>query len=284
MRKLAIILPLFLATVAVKAQQSIVFKVKYLPNHVYKMNMKMDMSMEMAMPADGTAKSKNAAPPKAYQQTGTNIMQTMISTGAPKADHTFPIKMQITAINAKAKMNGKEIDLPTKKNPIVGQVITGQCDADGKLHIDQPKTMDSKAAINAGITNMINKMQGEIKFPGKPLSVGQSFTQDTPINMPAAGMNMDINAKTTYKLTAIKGNLAYFDTKLAMTIGLDDPKKASAMTGSGGSTGKMVYNIAENNVNTMNNTMDMKYSMNMAGKPMTVKMKMILVVKNDITK
>jgi hypothetical protein len=282
MRRLAIILPLFLATVAVKAQQSIVFKVKYLPNHVYKMNMKMDMSMQMVMPTDGTTLSKKPAPPKAYQQTATNIMQTMISTGAPKADHSFPIKMQISGMATKAKMNGAEIKMPTTKNPIVGQVITGQCDANGKLHIDQPKTMDSKDAIKAGITNMINKMQGEIKFPGKPLSVGESFTQDTPINMPAAGMNMDINAKTTYKLTAIKGNQAYFDTKTSMTF--DANKKGTAMTGGGSGTGKMVYNIAENNFNAMDNTMDMKYSMNMAGKPMAVKMKIVSVVKNDITK
>jgi hypothetical protein len=276
MRKLAIILPLFLAAVAVKAQQSIVFKVKYLPNHVYKMTTKTDMSMEMVMPNDAAAKSKNSAAPKAYQQTGINTMHTTISTGAPKKDHTFPIKMQITDVAGKYKMNGVETKLPTTKNPIVGQVITGQCDADGKLHIDQPKTMDSKDAVKAGITNMINKMQGQIKFPGKPLSVGESFTQNTPINMPAAGMNMDINAKTTYKLTAIKGNLAYFDTKTSMT--LDANKKGTAMTGGGGGTGKMVYNIAENNFNTMDNTMDMKYSMNMGGKAMAVKMKI------DITK
>jgi mRNA-degrading endonuclease toxin of MazEF toxin-antitoxin module len=279
MKKLTCLLALSLLAVSVKAQQPILFKIKYLPKHVYKMNMDMNMSMEMTMPTDGTK-----TPAKTFKQTATNTVQTMVTTGAPLADHTFPLKMQITGMATKAKMNGNEIKIPDTKNVMVGQLITGKCDADGKLHVDQVKAMDSKDAIKKGIADMINKMQGQIKFPERSLAVGESFTQDTPINMPAAGMNMDMNAKTTYKLTAVKGNLAYFDTKLTMTLGLDDAKKGSTMTGGGAGTGKMVYNIAENNFNSMTNNMDMRYSMNMSGKPMAVKMKIASVVKNDISR
>jgi hypothetical protein len=283
MKILARVFALSLLALSVKAQQPILFKVKYLPNHVYKMSMNMETNMEMAMPGDGAAKSKQAAP-AAFQQTANTTMQTIVTTGAAKADHTFPVKMQIVDVATKAKRNGVESTMPNMKNPMVGQVINGQCDADGKMHVDAIKSADAQQATKAGAIKMMNQMQEQIKFPAKALAVGESFTQDTPINMPAGGMNMGAKAKTTYKLTAVKGNLAYFDTKIDMTFGFDAAKTGKAITGSGAGNGKMVYNIAENNFNAMNNTMDMKYSMDMMGRPMEVKMKMVMAMKNDISK
>jgi hypothetical protein len=284
MKRLTHVLILSLLAVSVKAQQPILFKIKYLPNHIYKMSMNMETNMEMAMPTGGGAKSNQAAAPGTFNQAATSTIQSITNTGAAKADHTFPIKMQIVSMITKAKMNGVESNLQNTKSPLVGQVINGQCDADGKMHMDAVKGTDPKAATNARIIGMMNQMQGQIKFPEKSLAVGESFTQDTPISMPASGINMQVKAKTTYKLTAVKGNLAYFDTKVAMTFGADAAKTGKTMAGGGNGTGKMVYNIAENNFISMDNAMDMKYNMDMMGQAMAVKMKMIIAMKYDISK
>ncbi|HTH83582.1 MAG TPA: hypothetical protein VL490_11640 [Mucilaginibacter sp.] len=152
------------------------------------------------------------------------------------------------------------------------------------MHVNTIKSADAKETTKIGLVQMMNHMQDQIKFPTKALVVGESFTQDAPINMPTGHMNMGVKAKTTYKLTAVKGNLAFFDTKVDMAFGGDIAKTGKTMTGNGTGSGKMVYNIAENNFITLNNILDMKYSMEMPGKPMEVKMKMVMAMKNDIGK
>ncbi|HTH83583.1 MAG TPA: hypothetical protein VL490_11645 [Mucilaginibacter sp.] len=121
MKTLARVLALSLLAVSVKAQQPILFKIKYLPNHVYKMSMNVETNMEMAMPTGEEIKSM----PKVRKQTSNTTIQSIVTTGAAKADHTFPIKMQIVDMKINAKINGAQSNLQNMKSPMAGQVITG---------------------------------------------------------------------------------------------------------------------------------------------------------------
>lgn len=283
MKKLAWIIALSLITCFANAQQSVLFKIKYLPNRIYKMAMKMDMDMSMAVPGPATkkVKGKKAEPAKPMVTKAATYIQTILKSGNARADNTLPVTIEFTSFASKTKMNGKETNVNT--NPFLGQVIYGRCDADGKMQVDSVKGGSATDETKKVLADMVNKMQAQVKFPEKAMSVGETFTQDMPMAIPAMGLNMKMNSKTAYKLTAIKGNLAYFDTNLNMNFGIDGTKNVGKTTGSGGGKGSLIYNIVENTCTVMNSTMNMKYTMTMGDKTMPVNMSIKTEVLNDIS-
>jgi hypothetical protein len=264
-----------------KAQQSAVFKYKYMPKHTYKINMKMLMGMEMAMGGDSATNAKlkeqGVKQPmvmKMDMSLGANIV-----TGALSPTKTFPFEMSYNDITTKMTMNGQETPMP--KNPIAGEKMIGECDADGKLRVDKISSANVNEQLKAAMTEMMNKMQVQIKFPEKPLANGDSFTQEIPMSVPAGVLNMDIVIKTVYKLTDIKGKQGYFDTDMSMEFNMNTEKNGVAMVGkgTGNGAGKMVYAIDKSYPVAMDTDFDMIF--NMAVKEM--KMKMKSDIQNEIS-
>ncbi|MBC7400498.1 MAG: hypothetical protein H7289_11175 [Mucilaginibacter sp.] len=288
MKKFAFILAISVAAITVKAQKAIQFKLKFLPNHGYNTTMKMVMNMEMiGMPGapvkskKTTAKSAKAKPMLMKMDMTTKLD---ITTGAVVPNNSFPVTMRYKDMTIKSIVNGKETPMP--KNPIIGQVVYGQSEIDGKFQIDSVAGSGANEQMKTAMKTMVNSLQGNVQFPEKPLNIGESFTQEVPVNLPVAGMNLDMKAKSTYKLIAIRANLAYFDMDMTMNFGMDSEKNGGMnMTGNGGGKGKLVYNIAENYFTAMTSTMSLDYNMVMGEKmKMGAKMKMVSDIQNVISR
>lgn len=285
MKKLAFIIAIAFASITVNAQNTVVFKLKFLPDHSYKATMKMNMDMQMTgLPVKNAKSKKPATTPKSMQTKMDMSMDMDIKTGAIVPANTFPVTMSYTNVVTNVTLNNKA--LPAIKNPLTGQTVYGQSDLDGKFQIDSVSTGGTNEQMKAMMKEMVNKLQGQVKFPEHPLNIGESFTQEIPVKIPTVGINMDMTAKMTYKLIDIKANLAYFDTDMSMTFGGDMAKYGGVkMAGTGGGKGKMIYNIGENYFNSMTQNMNMIYNMTMGDKgKMAAKMKMVTDVENVISR
>ena len=138
-------------------------------------------------------------------------------------------------------VNGKDMPIPMPKN--TSTRMFGHITAGGQMSVDSlngQKIPDSVAQKTLG---MMNSMMRMVKFPDHPLKVGESFTQQIPLNIPMLN-GMSNNIATTYTLVSVQGNIANFDVKQDMNMHMDIKGKVTiSMTGAG--TGKMTYDIAK---------------------------------------
>jgi len=243
MKKLFYIPLLFLAY-TVRAQKGIVFKMKYTPNHTYAGGINMDIKAKVNLSGNDTVISKLTAQGLTLP---INIDMLMKMTGNTKtgqaAAGAFPIAMIYKIDTLSMAINGNKVPIPTEKLG-AGTSIYGQVGADGKLKADSVGGGKITDTSEAHITQMMNTIQKNINFPDHPMKIGDSFTQDMPLNIPIAGNSVAATAKATYKLLSIAGGSANFDVSQSMDMTISVKGVAVHLTGSG--AGKMVYSIKNN--------------------------------------
>jgi hypothetical protein len=248
MKKPIIITALLLSTMAVKAQ-TVVLKSRYLPKHNYRSVMKMAMDMKMGEAAGGMSMK-------------TNMDLTLnAATGTANASGGFPLTMKYTGANVKMTMNGTETNTPT--NAIVGRTINATVDKNGKLTVQSIEGGQTDEKTKDGIVKMMQQMQEQMQFPTQPIKVGQTITHKAPMNMSGMGGDVKMLVNGTYTLTAVKGDLAYFDFKQDMKLDMKQDAGSNAMTGGG--TGKIIYSIAQQYPTSMVSNMTMKLNSAQAG-------------------
>jgi hypothetical protein len=284
MKKMFLFAVVLSLTTAVNAQQSIRFRYGYLPGHTYKVSAKNDMDMEMDMSGDSaTTAQLQASGMKTPMLMKINMdMAYIMKTEAAAADKSFPFSLNYTAFDVKATLNGTQTPIPN--NGFVGQVITGQCDAEGKMKFEKITGGTASDLTTNGIKEMVNKMMAQIKFPDKPMTIGETFTQEVPMNIPAAGVNLEFGVKMVYKLVDIKGNLAYFDTASSIDMNMNTEKDGVTIKGkgNGGGPGKMVYNISQSFPQMVDTDMTMNFDMTVKNMKMGMKIKGKSSMNNDI--
>jgi hypothetical protein len=118
---------------------------------------------------------------------------------------------------------------------IYGQVKEGIFKADSMKAKGLTDTAEKK------ISQMMNAIQNKVKFPDHPLHVGDTFTQEVPINIPMAESNGEITIKATYKLVSIADGNAYFDINQDANMQMNI--KGASLTISGVGAGKMVFSM-----------------------------------------
>jgi hypothetical protein len=240
MKKL-IYLSILLFAFKAEAQQSITFKLQYLPNHNYNGTVSMDMNCNITLKGDTQTMNKLTAQ-GIVQPIALNVGMKMIGnikTGSPDVKSVFPLTMNYKIDTMSLTLSGKTIPIPAKINQDIN--IYGHVGADGKLKADSVSGNKLKDTSQQKISQMMNAFQNIIKFPDHPLHVGDTFTQDMPFNIPMAGNNMATNAKVVYKLASITDGNAYFDVTQSMNMTIPIKGKSITLTGSG--TGKMIYDL-----------------------------------------
>jgi len=242
---------LSISAVTTYAQKSVLFKFKYSPGRTYTMNSKMDMNTDMAIKADSTSANPANASSVHAQMNVHELMRGAAKTAksTTSADLPFTLSCDNYSIATEAKINGKETSIPAN-NSLNGQVLNGTIDKDGKMAVDT--SAENNAGVKSGSSSLLREMRPQIiNFPDKEMKIGDTFTQEEPmtdIDLTNMGVTKAANVKVTYKLTAIKGNLAYFDTESTFNMDINEHKDRLTVTGKGNGSGagKMVYNIAGN--------------------------------------
>lgn len=243
MKKIIFLLLLLFAFKA-EAQKSVLFKMKYSPNRTYAtvtgVTMNFDVNLSGNEEIIEKIKSEGITQPiKA------NIAMTMsgnTKTGSPGADNVFPMVMSYKLEQISVKIGEKEIPIPSKSSPQVS--IYGHVGQEGKFKADSLSGNKLRDTSEKKITQMMNAIQNKIKFPEKPMRIGDTFTQEMPISIPMAENNGETNVKATYKLISIANGNAYFD--LVQNADIQINIKGVVLKISGAGTGKLIYSIKNN--------------------------------------
>lgn len=246
------------------------------PKHDYALLMKMNLNVEMNVTGDWAMIKQmkgagQAFPMVMLMETGTT---GDIKTGAINPANKIPFTMTMQTQPSKMTMNGKETPIPM---PATNETIFGTYTTDGKMTLDSIAGKKIDDLTKATMIKMIDGMKAAVNFPTTPMKIGDTFTQDTPMDLPIAGMASKINSKTTFKLVSIDNNKAYFD--LTYDLSMDMNGSAIAMKMAGGGDGKMVYDIVASYPTAMQSNMNVNYSMTLpqaATMKMDGKMKMVM--------
>jgi hypothetical protein len=239
MKKILFFGLLLLTINLVKAQDEVLFKIKYLPSHNYQFSGGGTVALQTDLSANKDIASKLAA--QGITQPINAVIEFDVkgitTTSAINADKVIPLVMNFSTPTISGTMNGKSIPIPSKS---VNSSIYGHIDANGNLNVDSLNGKKLNDSASNVAKSMMNKMMGLVNFPEQPLKVGDSFTRDVPFNFPMA-KGMAINVKVTYKLTGISNGKAYLDLVQDLNMKMQMKKIGVTITGDG--TGKMVYDI-----------------------------------------
>lgn len=253
-------LSLLLIAFKAEAQKGVVFKIKYLPNHTYNGVTTITLNCRVNLSGNDTIISK-------IQQQGISVpviadvsvkIKGNIKTGNADGIGTFPMSSKINFDDLNVNVNGKNIPVPIDKIKTTATVY-GHVDMSGRLRADSigggQKLTDTAAEK---VTQMMEMVQKSIKFPDRPMKMGETFTQDMPMNLPISGNKINLDSKVIYKLTRIEGGNAYFDVQQSMDFSL--PVEGKILNLSGGGTGKMVYSIKDHFATDYETNMDLKFT------------------------
>ncbi len=244
MKKL-LYLPLFFLALQLRAQQNVVFKIKYLPSHVYAGTITLGLDFKVNLSGDTAVLAKLATqgltPPIAAKMD--MKMEGTSKTGAVTANKDFPISMGYKFDGLSMELNGNSIPIPTEKLGD-GVNIYGHVGLDGKIRADSIGGKKMTDTSQEKVAKMMNAIQKQINFPPHPMKIGETFTQDMPLNIPMAGQNIDINSQVIYKLVSITDGNANFNVQQSMNMSI--PIAGATINMKGAGTGKMVYSIKDN--------------------------------------
>jgi len=283
MKPLSLFLLVFFLTLNCKAQQGILFKIKYLPKHSYNSIIHSGLNMEMDF--DGTQQQKDSikktGAPFPVIMTAESDINTIATTGSVNSQKFFPYTLKYVDVKSKRVVNGEEVNT---KSPLVGQIAYGHTDPDGLAQVDSipGKTLDD--ATKKAIAGTINSVRQQIKFPDQPIKVGGTFSQEIPLNLPVSGMDMQMKIRMVYKLISITDNKAFFDIDESLSFDMSMVKNETEMiaTGSGKGIGKLIYSITDNYPLEIDTNLDFDFKMGIKDFKMIAKAKMTMTHKSTI--
>lgn len=262
MKKIYLLALMCLGITQLKAQDGVVFKVKYLPNHNYQ------TAVNISIKANATLSGDSALIAKLNSQGITQPINATVSlglngsmkTGAQGADNTFPLDMDYKVTNMDVKANDKQIPIPPKISEKDFKVM-GHITQDGQIKIDSAEGKKMNDSTEKKMKQMMDMVQKQVKFPDKALKPGDTFTQGAPINIPmSANNNAQVTGSVVYKLVSISGGKAYFD--MVPTFSMDLKIKNTTVNVTGTGTGKMVYSVKDSFPLSKEGTFNMKIKVN----------------------
>lgn len=246
MKKLLLPVVLCLLFTQLRAQDGVVFKIKYLPNHTYQTVISVGMKLNATLSGDqqliDKLKSQGITQP-VLANLGMAMSGTM-KTGAVGADNSFPIDMDYKIDSLNVFANGKQAPIPQnitgKDFKAVGHISQGW-----QIQLDSVAGKKVADSAEKKMKQMMDIVQKQIKFPDAPLKPGDTFKQGSPMNIPInANKNIQIDAGVVYKLVSISDGKAYFD--LTPNFSMDFKIKNTSISVIGTGAGKMIYSIKDN--------------------------------------
>jgi hypothetical protein len=148
-----------------------------------------------------------------------------------------------------------------QQSPLTGKSLYGKF-TDGKIRLDSVAGIIKSDTVLNAVTQMINGIFNEYKFPDKDLKIGESFTQSIPLTIPIPGSNtMHADMKITYTLLSIANGKATF--RLAESVVYNMMISNRTMRAGGLGTGTMIYDIDKQFATSYTNNLNVKMTAHM---------------------
>jgi len=240
------------------AQEAVVFKIQYLPSKSYKMSMDLDVESIMNFSGNQEKIDQIKASGTSLPITVLNLTQmaTTTTTSPTNSKGLIPARIVFDKATSKNTINGKETSVD---QPSLGLIVVGNYDVN-KIIIDSLVSDRLDAASKDAMRTVIENMQASIKFPEKPMRVGDTFDQEVPMQIPIAGANpFNMTVKTAYILKSIGKEKANFDIRILVTLNMDDNNSEMAAEGAG--DGLVEYDIRDMQISRTVSNMEMTLKM-----------------------
>ena len=263
MKKLILVSVILLSFIVSKAQESVLFKIKYLPNNLYESTINTNMNMEMNFSGDSASlqKIKNKGIKLPMIISSVTNMIFSIKTGGIKNDKSYDIEIAYKDIDSKEIINDVQKD--SQVSPLKVETIFGYYTADGKMHVNSMSGGNINEQIKEQLEGMLQNLINQIKFPDQPMKIGDTFDQEVPFNLPLAGEGLNATIKIIYILNKIENGKAFFDLDESMDLNLTKQKDSQTInvTGNGVGKGNLIYDIKNSYAYKRNATLAMNYKM-----------------------
>lgn len=238
-----------------KAQESVLFKQKYLPEKTYKSSTKISTNFTMNIDGEKEAveelgEAQNQFPMKISSEIDIEITN---KTGS-KEDGKIPFIITYDKLQSKNVINGEETTAP---NPFENTQIKGYYTDGIVAHIDEIIGFQGDEKLKNMLINMFENLSQNIKFPDYPLKIGEQFNQHIPMTVPVPEVgNFDLDMNYIYTLIDIKNNFGYFDLEIQFTMNTQLKDKEMTMNGFG--NGKIQFDMTNSMMSLMNSNINVK--------------------------
>ncbi len=249
-------------------QHKVHLKVGYLPGHSY--IEKADQITNIEMELKGSAITANDEGP--IKKGIVQHTEKETSVGSYYNDSLFPIKTLLT-----------KMTMAEGKAPIApGTILYSTGTKSGKRTLDSISADGMDSELKEKLFPLLQTVIKAANIPEHNFKVGESFSFETPINLPVAGMILNFVMKTTYTLKSATGSIAYFDIALVYTIQSESVSIPVTATGNG--SGSMTYDINNNYYTSFEINENLSMNMSMEDRSMKMKMESTSIQKAAVSK
>ncbi|OCB77088.1 hypothetical protein B0A79_01045 [Flavobacterium piscis] len=213
--------------------QSVDFKIKYTPQTKYlqKVKQSIENTLQYTASDDILEKLKEKGVQNPTVTTNINTIESVFKSGKLQSDGTFPISLEFL----------NSIDSENKTIIPNGTLIYGRGTVSKMPTLDSIVAKDLDETFKKNLLETVQSTFSQLDLPAKTIKVGESFSQETPFNIPIAGISLEMVLTTTYKLVNIVNKTANFDISVLYTMKISVEKYN--IQGSGTGTGKMNYDM-----------------------------------------
>lgn len=179
-------------------------------------------------------------------------VETVSKTGKTDKTGNFPITIEyLKADDGK----GKAI-IPS------GTILYGKASADNMPIMDSIVSKGMEESFKNSIFQTVQSTFKQLALPQKKLKIGESFSQESPLSIPVAGINFDMQITTTYTLKSITQKNAFFDVAQVYTMKIQDDRFDTKGAGKG--SGTLTYDIPNHfaTENTLSMDLDLELKNN----------------------
>lgn len=186
-------------------------------------------------------------------------LETLSKTGKIDKNGNFPITIEyLNSIDA----NGKTI-IPN------GTLLYGKTSLSNMPEMDSIVSKGMEENFKNVIFQTVKSTFSQLVMPQKKLKKGESFTQESPLTIPIAGINIEMLISTIYNLKSMNSKNAFFDITQTYTIKMSDNRFETSGAGIG--KGNLIYDIPNHFINE--NTLKMDFNLDLKHTDFTLQLK-----------
>lgn len=186
-------------------------------------------------------------------------LETLSKTGKSDKSGNFPITIEyLKSIDA----NGKTI-IPN------GTLLYGKTSFSNMPQMDSIVSKGMEESFKNIIFQTVKSTFSQLVMPQKKLKIGESFTQESPLILPIAGINIEMLITTTYNLKSMNSKNAFFDITQTYTMKMSDNRFET--NGAGLGKGSLIYDIPNHFI--IENTLAMDFNLNLKNTDFTLQLK-----------
>lgn len=243
--KLIAAICLFLAACRYGTEQPVYLNFADLPDRLVRVINSSSTEIELDLDGDAEPTEHNRQRGISFPLRFTSYKaQTIVTrTGSVGEDGSFNFERTFEdAASYSEDQGGNRIRIPDSADKMVGLVIKGVIDRNGKMVIESMQGGKLDAQTQALIRPFMESLAAVDMAPDTAVRIGDTFKTEMPFDMPVPGREpIRVHSTSVYRFKGMEGDKAIFD--IDMTFAMESPPEGVAIKANGEGTGVMEYNI-----------------------------------------